>query len=86
MTPFEAYVSPAINRIGWWRPVAGGIVILCFWVVLTFLVLGCYTAWLVVSLGEPEAALAEMGKLVEGGTPIRVMAVSYTHLTLPTKA
>lgn len=78
MTPFEAYVSPALQRPGWWRPIAGMIVILCFWIVITFLVLGGYTAYLIIQSGDPEAGLAEMGKLVEGGTPERVLIMILT--------
>ncbi|MEM7061282.1 MAG: type II CAAX endopeptidase family protein [Pseudomonadota bacterium] len=78
MTPFEAYVRPALQRPGWWRPIAGALVILCFWVVITFLVLGGYTAYLIVTLGDPEAGIAEMGKLVEGGTPERVLIMILT--------
>lgn len=78
MTPFEAYVSPALQRPGWWRIIAGGIMILCFWIAFTLLVLAGYGVWWIVQLGDPQAALQKMGKLVEGGSPDRILVMILT--------
>lgn len=83
---FEQYIAPARSQLGWWRPVAGLILILVCYVVTVIFVIFGWIAFHWVWLGDLHRAVESLGQLQgKGGTTIiAVMLLSFAGLWVGT--
>lgn len=83
---FEQYIAPARALLGWWRPIAGMILILACYVVTVIFVIFGWIAVHWVLLGDLHLAVESLGQLEgQGGTTIiAVMLLTFAGLWVGT--
>lgn len=79
---FEAYLAPARQAYGFWRPVLGIIIILGLWIIGMIVVVLCWMLWRWAMLGDLHRAVEALGQLGQGGgaEPVLIMLLSFAGI------
>lgn len=78
MMPFESFVAPARINPGWWRILIGILLIGLLWILGAIAVLIGWVVFNWIRLGDQQAALAQMERLMLGGEPLLIAMMLLT--------